>query len=189
MVLSKHERKGALIHMERTVVLVVTSFCFLPGCVALLPPASDGPASSGFPTGVVRIGEHEFQVEIANTNAARTQGLMGRTSLADDAGMLFIFDEPQVLSFWMFNTSIRLDIAYIREDMIISSIDTMMPFSLVSLLSIEPVPFALEVPAGEFSRRGIEAGDGVVFEGVEIEKASALRHGLQRSMQPPEFAN
>ena len=151
------------------VVLAVGALGLLPGCAALLPPEADGPGSNGFPTGVVRIGGHEFLVEIADTNAARTQGLMGRTSLADDAGMLFIFGEPQVLSFWMFNTPIPLDIAYIREDMVISSIDTMTPFSLVSLLSIEPVPFALEVPAGEFSRRAIEAGDEVVFEGVETE--------------------
>ena len=94
---------------------------------------------------------------------------MDRTSLADDAGMLFIFDRPLTLSFWMFNTSIPLDIAFIREDMTVSSIDTMTPFTLKSHLSIEPVPFALEVPAGEFNRRGIEAGDGVVFEWVETE--------------------
>ena len=143
--------------------------CLLVGCTALLPPATDGPAPSGLPTGVVRIGEHEFSVEIADTNASRARGLMGRTSLADDAGMLFIFDRPVTLSFWMFNTSIPLDIAFIREDMTVSSIDTMTPFSLDSHLSIEPVPFALEVPAGEFSRRGIEAGDEVVFEGLMTE--------------------
>jgi uncharacterized membrane protein (UPF0127 family) len=139
------------------------------GCATLIPPATDGPASSDLPTGVVRIGEHEFSVEIAATNASRSRGLMGRTTLADDAGMLFIFDRPVDLSFWMFNTSIPLDIAYIREDMTVSSIDTMTPFSLESHLSIEPVPFALEVPAGEFSRRGIEPGDEVVFAGLETE--------------------
>lgn len=155
--------------MKCKVVFVVSAFCLLPGCTTLLPPASDGAASSDLPTGVVRIGEHEFWVEIADTNASRMRGLMGRTALADDAGMLFIFGEPQALSFWMSNTSIPLDIAFIREDMIVSSIDTMMPFSLELHVSIEPVPFALEVPAGEFSRRGIEAGDEVVFEDVVTE--------------------
>ena len=153
--------------MTWRVVFVVGAFCRLPGCAALLPLAADGPVSSGLPTGVVRIGEHEFWVEIADTDASRPRGLMDRTSLADDAGMLFIFDRPLTLSFWMFNTSIPLDIAFIREDMTVSSIDTMTPLALESHLSIEPVPFALEVPAGEFSRRGIEAGDGVVFEGWE----------------------
>ena len=158
----------SIIVRSRLVIFLGASW-WLAGCTTLLPSATDGPASSGLPTGVVRIGEHEFQVEIADTNASRTRGLMGRTALADDAGMLFIFDRTADLSFWMLNTSIPLDIAYIREDMIISSIDTMTPFSLESHLSIEPVPFALEVPAGEFDRRGIEAGDEVVFEGVGIE--------------------
>ena len=155
--------------MKCKLVIVVGAFCLLSGCATLLPPASDGSASSGLPTGVVRISEHEFWVEIADTNASRTRGLMDRTALADDSGMLFIFDRPANLSFWMLNTSIPLDIAFIREDMTVSSIDTMTPFSLESHLSIEPVPFALEVPAGEFSRRGIEAGDEVVFEGDETE--------------------
>ena len=155
--------------MKCKVVFVVGAFWLLPGCATLLPPMTDGPASSDLPTGVVRIGEHEFWVEIADTNASRMRGLMDRTALADDAGMLFIFDRPANLSFWMFNTSIPLDIAFIREDMTISSIATMTPFSLESHLSIEPIPFALEVPAGELSRRGIEAGDEVVFEEVETE--------------------
>ena len=150
--------------MKSRLVIIFGASCLLAGCTTLLPPVADGPASSGLPTGVVRIGESEFQVEITDTDPTRTRGLMDRTSLADDAGMLFIFDRPLILSFWMFNTSIPLDIAFIREDMTVSSIDTMTPFSLESHLSIEPVPFALEVPAGEFSRRGIEAGDGVVFE-------------------------
>ena len=150
-------------------VIILGASCWLVGCAAILPPETGGSASSDLNTPVVRIGEHEFWVEIADTDASRTRGLMGRTSLADDAGMLFIFDEPVDLSFWMFNTSIPLDIAFIREDMTVSSIDTMTPFSFESHLSIEPVPFALEVPAGEFSRRGIEAGDSVVFEGVATE--------------------
>ncbi|MCH8150473.1 MAG: DUF192 domain-containing protein [Planctomycetes bacterium] len=152
--------------MRRRVVILFGASCLTVGCVALVPPATDDASSSDLPKGVVLIGEHEFRVEIADTNASRTQGLMDRTSLADDAGMLFIFDRPADLSFWMLNTSIPLDIAFIREDMTVSSIDTMTPHSLESHLSIELVPFALEVPAGEFSRRGIEAGDAVVFEWV-----------------------
>ncbi len=160
---------GTLIIVKSRLVILVGASCLTVGCTTLVPPATDGPAPSGLPTGVVWIGEHEFRVEIADTDASRTSGLMGRTSLADDAGMLFIFDRPATLSFWMFNTSIPLDIAFIREDMTVSSIDTMTPFSLESHLSTEPVPFALEVPAGELSRRGIEAGDEVVFEDVVTE--------------------
>lgn len=149
--------------------LTVVSILFLvSGCGALsFPPVPDGAGAGEVPTATVRIGDDAFQVEIAATPATRTRGLMGRTSLAEDAGMLFIFDEPRVLSFWMLNTPIPLDIAFIREDLTISSIDTMAPFSLESHASTEPVPFALEVPAGEFARRGIEPGDLVVFEGLD----------------------
>ncbi len=124
----------------------------------------------------ITINEAGFEAWVADNDEERERGLMfvGPEEMADlpdgaHRAMLFVFDYDHYLSFWMKNTIIPLDIAYIREDMIISSIDTMTPFSLESHLSIEPVPFALEVPAGEFSRRGIEAGDGVVFEGLETE--------------------
>jgi len=147
---------------------VISVLPVLSGCTGLsFPPAPDGSGTGDLPTGMVRIGDDTFQVEIADTPAARTRGLMERYSLAEDAGMLFIFDEPRVLSFWMLNTPIPLDIDFIREDLTISSTDTMAPFSLTSHASIEPVPFALEVGAGEFERRGIEPGDTVVFEGVD----------------------
>jgi uncharacterized membrane protein (UPF0127 family) len=113
----------------------------------------------GLPTGLVTIGEHVFNVEVAATHETRLRGLMERESLAADAGMLFIFDQSAIQSFWMFNTPLPLDIAFIREDLTISSTDTMEPMTTSQHVSIEPVLYALEVPAGEFTRRGIGAGD------------------------------
>lgn len=115
----------------------------------------------GLPVGVVTIGEHVFNVEVATTSGAQLRGLMERESLASDAGMLFIFDEPSMQSFWMLNTPLPLDIAFIREDLTISSTDTMEPLTTTRHESTEPVPYVLEVPADEFVRRGIEAGDVV----------------------------
>ena len=92
---------------------------------------------------------------------------MGRESLAPDAGMLFVFEVPQRLSFWMRNTLIPLDIAFIRADGSIESIDTMAPLTLNSHRSGEAVPWALEVPAGTFERLGIVPGDRVTIEGIE----------------------
>ena len=75
---------GRSINVKSRLVIIFGASCLLVGCTALLPPAADGPASGDLP--IVRIGEHEFWVEIADTNAARIRGLMGRTALADDAG-------------------------------------------------------------------------------------------------------
>ncbi|UCE61683.1 MAG: DUF192 domain-containing protein [Phycisphaerales bacterium] len=116
---------------------------------------------AGLPTGTVTIGDDTINVEIADTFATRQHGLMDRNTLDADAGMLFIFDGPQFLSFWMLNTLIPLDIAFIREDLVVSSTDTMQPLTTTYHDSIEPVLYALEVPAGELSRRQIGPGDVV----------------------------
>lgn len=124
-------------------------------------PDRDFVSAVGLPTGVVTIGEHVFHVEVAATRGSQHRGLMGRESLAPDAGMLFVFDEPRFQSFWMFNTPLALDIAFIREDLTISSIDTMEPLTVTTHVSDEPVLYVLEVAAGQFASRHIEAGDVV----------------------------
>lgn len=124
-------------------------------------PAPAGETPGALPNGVVTIGAHVFNVEVADTRESQILGLMGRESLAPDAGMLFIFDQPNMQSFWMKDTIVPLDIAFIRSDLTISTTDTMEPNSLIMHDSIEPVPFVLEVLAGEFSRRGIAEGDAV----------------------------
>jgi hypothetical protein len=131
--------------------------------------STDDPSVSpaGLPTGTVTIGGDVFRVEIARTEEDRIRGLMERESLAADAGMLFLFDAPQYLSFWMANTLVPLDVAFIREDLTISSIDTMEPLTLTPHPAIEPVPMALEVLAGEFARRNIGPGDKLTITGIQ----------------------
>ena len=107
------------------------------------------------------IGRHVFNVEVAATTESRNRGLMDRESLAADAGMLFIFDVSRYQSFWMKDTPIALDMAFIRADLTISSIDTMEPLTTMRHKSAEPVPYVLELPAGELARRGIGPGDAV----------------------------
>ena len=98
-------------------------------------------------------------VEIADTPEERAEGLMFRSSLPADRGMLFVFPEPQPLAFWMKNTAIPLSIAYIARDGTILEIHDMEPYSLESVASRQPALYALEVNQGTFERLGIEPGD------------------------------
>jgi len=99
------------------------------------------------------------KAEIAETHEERTTGLMYRKKLPDGEGMLFIFENDQVLSFWMKNTYIPLSIAYITWDGRITDIKDMYPLNENSVTSSRFVRYALEVPQGWFSRNGIQVGD------------------------------
>jgi uncharacterized protein len=105
--------------------------------------------------------EVEVQVEIADTDPERQRGLMGRTALPEDQGMLFVFGGEQELSFWMKNTLIPLSIAYIDSEGRIVDIQDMKPLDddPPHYVSAEPARYALEVNQGFFEERGIEVGD------------------------------
>jgi hypothetical protein len=121
----------------------------------------------------ISIGEHTFDVWLAQTPEQRELGLMQveQEELAPIAdpqndgqiyrGMLFVFETDAHRSFWMYNTIIPLDIAYIRSDGEIVSIHTMAPLETRSYPSGEPARFALEAPAGLFDELGIDVGQQV----------------------------
>ena len=104
-------------------------------------------------------GEARVLVEIADSPEERARGLMFRKDL--QGGMLFVFEEEEMLGFWMKNTITALDIAFARMDGRIVTIHTMPPLTLRTFPSLEPVMFALEVKAGTFQRLGIVEGDRI----------------------------
>jgi uncharacterized membrane protein (UPF0127 family) len=105
---------------------------------------------------------HEFVVEIAETGAQQAQGLMFRTELAADKGMIFPFPEDRVASFWMKNTVIPLDIIFIRRDGTIESIAAnTTPYSLAPVRSRGPIATVLEIAAGRADELGVRPGDMV----------------------------
>lgn len=108
--------------------------------------------------------EHRFRIELARTDEERSQGLMFRTELADDAGMLFDFGpDPRPVSMWMKNTLIPLDMAFIAEGGRIARIAAMTtPRSLTSVPSGEDVIAVLEVRGGRLAELGVKEGDLVI---------------------------
>lgn len=106
---------------------------------------------------------HEFRVELVDTPEARRQGLMHRTKLADDQGMLFDFESTQPISMWMKNTPLSLDMLFIAESGRILRIERdTTPFSLRSIHSGRPARAVLEVLGGTTETLGIRVGDHVL---------------------------
>ncbi|MCC5995339.1 MAG: DUF192 domain-containing protein [Oceanicaulis sp.] len=138
------------------------------------PTAPDAVVAFGGPDRVVietAGGPVEFTVEVADTEETRQRGLMHREELDPDAGMLFDFEREQIVSIWMENTLIPLDILYIRRDgRIVKIISNARPLSRRQLLSDFPVLSVLEINGGRAAELGIEPGDVVrhaLFGNVE----------------------
>lgn len=112
-------------------------------------------------------GKHRFEVEAARTTAEQAQGLMYRTDLKPDGGMLFApyppeGGGPREASFWMKNTPTPLDILFIRADGTIARIaENTVPFSEAAVPSGEPVAAVLELVGGRSAELGISEGDSV----------------------------
>ncbi len=113
------------------------------------------------PTMELKIGSNRLVAEIAADAETRTTGLMRRFSLKPDHGMLFVFDAPQPLGFWMHNTYVPLSIAFIDADGRILNIDDMAPRTEDLHPSKGLALYALEMKKGWFAERGIRAGDKV----------------------------
>lgn len=112
-------------------------------------------------------GAFTFNVELADTEAEREKGLMFRTELAPDAGMVFDFHTTQPVQFWMQNTLIPLDMVFISADGIVKSIHAnARPMDTTVIPSGEPVRFVLEIAGGRGAEIGLAPGDRVDYPRV-----------------------
>lgn len=116
----------------------------------------------------VTVGSAEFQVELAQTPEQRERGLMFRTTLPNDRGMLFV-QPPGPTAFWMKNTLIPLDLLYFDAEGRLAQIVEEAPPCKVASCPIYPskapaVRYILEINAGEAARRGIRIGDRLELE-------------------------
>ncbi|WP_414640781.1 DUF192 domain-containing protein [Archangium sp.] len=113
-------------------------------------------------------GVHRVDVEVAATPESRTRGLMWRQELPAGQGMLFIFPEEEVQSFWMRNTLIPLDMIFIDSaGKIVGIVENAQPRTLTSRSVGRPGRYVLEVPGGWSRAHGLERGGTVRFQGLE----------------------
>jgi uncharacterized membrane protein (UPF0127 family) len=124
----------------------------------LLAASSLAAAADSLPRLPLRAGDHTLQVEVADTPQKREIGLMGRTRLESDAGMLFVFEQKATHCFWMKNTLIPLSIAFLADDGTIVDIQDMQPQTLTFHCPRGPIRYALEVPQGGFRSKDIRLG-------------------------------
>lgn len=115
----------------------------------------------------VIFGADTVVVEVARTADERAQGLKFRDELAPGTGMIFVFPDEATRSFWMQDTYIPLDIAYLDASFRIIDIQQMEPLVTDTYPSAAPAMYALEVPLGWFAEHGVQVGDvpTVVFGG------------------------
>ena len=119
----------------------------------------------GLPTIKLNAGIHVIQAEVASTVATRSQGLMRRKSMAQGAGMLFVFDQAAGHCMWMKNTLIALSVAFVDERGEIVNIADMQPLDETTHCALRPVRYALEMNQGWFKQRGISPGTPI--QGLE----------------------
>jgi len=115
-------------------------------------------AHAAEPTRTIRVDGHPVTVEVAATEDARMRGLMYRTDLGQDTGMLFLYSEIGYYAMWMKNTRIPLAVAFIDERGRILNIEEMAPETLEPHASRGPAKYSLEMNGGWFARRGVVPG-------------------------------
>ena len=160
--LLRHQRRPALL------LLLLAVLC---AGAAIPPPAPSGEtapgADAGFPRSALEIrttgGRQWFNIRIADTPARQELGLMFVTRLPADEGMLFPQQQSQIMSMWMKNTYIPLDMLFIdSRGRIVCLLANATPQSLAILSCPKPVKAVLEIGGGEAAERDIRVGDRVV---------------------------
>ena len=122
-------------------------------------------ARADLPVVELSAGMHLIKAEYADTFQTRARGLMNREKLAQNAGMLFRFDETDKQCMWMKNTLIPLSVAFLDETGAIINVADMKPHDESSHCSTRPSRYALEMNRGWFAERGIKPG--MKLRGIE----------------------
>lgn len=137
--------------------VLVLLFCLCLGLVPR-PGRAEGVAQRDLPLATLNAGMYLIHAQVAATAEQRAIGLMYRTDLRDNEGMLFIFEKPQMQCFWMKNTYIPLTAAFIADNGTIVNTVDMQPRTTNSHCSTQPVRYVLEVRQGWLAQHGFGPG-------------------------------
>ena len=128
----------------------------------------------------IKLGERTVQLQIALHPAETQQGLMYRKEMGPEEGMLFVFDRPQQMSFWMRNTYLPLDIGYLDAGGVLREVYPMYPHDERPVASRGRMQFALEMNQGWFRHYGVKPG-------VKLDLAAVAEAIRARGLQPSTF--
>ncbi|MDO8439537.1 MAG: DUF192 domain-containing protein [Telluria sp.] len=135
---------------------------FLATSAALILLASSANAQQvRFSTTQLSAGMHLIKAEVAANDPERQQGLMFRDKMANNAGMVFVFDQTNTQCMWMKNTLLPLSVAFLDADGKIINIEDMEPQTLESHCSRKPAKYALEMNLGWFKQKNIKPGSAI----------------------------
>lgn len=121
-----------------------------------------------YPTVEIEVGSEKLRVEVVHLPLQRQQGLMLRETLADSAGMLFLFPDDRTGGFWMKDTYLPLDIAFIDADWSVVDVLPGEPLDLTLIVPSGPYRYVLEVNRGWFEEHGISVGAKVTAPVEEL---------------------
>ena len=159
-------RPGNVVSLVAWVRRAAVVFSLSLGVAVVLSPVLATAQTVTFPRGTLFVdtgrAAERFDIEIAQTEAQRSRGLMFRGELAPDYGMLFLFDPVREANMWMRNTFVSLDMLFIAPDGRITGIAAnTTPLSDAVISSGVPIRAVLELAAGTAAQRGIKPGDMV----------------------------
>jgi hypothetical protein len=141
----------------------LVSACVLGTAAVPTAVQAQGPMAGARPQKLPEIelsaGMHRIRAMVADDPSERSTGLMFRTDMAPNDGMLFVFEQAQPVCFWMKNTLIPLSIAFVADDGRIVNLDEMKANTTTQHCASAPVRYVLEMNAGWFTRKGLKPGD------------------------------
>lgn len=169
---------------HRIIKSAIRNWCGLIGVLAFSWAAqaqtSDAPQMN-LPRIEMSAGLHRIQAQVAQSPVERQIGLMHRTDMPEQEGMLFVFEEAGVQCFWMKNTRLPLTAAFVDDDGTIVNMADMMPMTENAHCSNKPVRFVLEMNQGWFSKRRISPGMKLI--GAPFRKPSPVTNKLTTPTQ------
>jgi uncharacterized membrane protein (UPF0127 family) len=128
----------------------------------------------------ITVGDHRVRLQLAIFPGEMQQGLMYRQTMAEDEGMLFVYDRSQQMSFWMRNTDLPLDIGFFDAGGELKEVYPLHPRDERPVQSLGPRQFALEMNQGWFGRAGVKPG-------ATLDRAALAKAIRARGLNPATF--